>query len=117
MTVGINVGFMRPVLGTDEANILVHELGQERAAEHAAGAASAAAKIAAGNEQQHPPFQPVDLVREELAAVRRATERIAATIGLDDAVPVLRELHARARFELERQDAQEDQADEAGGGE
>lgn len=63
MTIGINVGFMRPVLGMDEANILVHELGQKQAAEHATGAGSAAAKIAAGNEQQHPPFQPVDLAR------------------------------------------------------
>lgn len=114
MSVGINVGFMRPVLRTDEANILVHELGEEQG-EREAPSASAATKIASGNEQQHPPFQPVDLVREELAAVRRATERIAAAIGLDDSVPGLRELHARARFELERQEEHGDQGDQAGG--
>jgi hypothetical protein len=104
LSVGINVGFMRPVLRTDEANILTHELGQEDTVGHANAAASAAAKIAAANEQQEPPFQPVDLEREELLAVRRATERIGAALGLDDAVPGLRELHARSRAELERLD-------------
>jgi hypothetical protein len=99
--VGINVGFMRTVLDDGEGNILVNELGQEAAPEHRAGAGAAAFKIAEGNAQVHPPFQPVDLEPGELAAVRKATERIERVFGLDHMPRGLQELHVRARGVLE----------------
>jgi hypothetical protein len=101
MAVGITVGFLRPVLRDDEANIRVHELRQEPAPQHAAAAATAAEKIAAENAQP-PPGNPVALTRDELAAARAATERLDAAGDLYDAVPNLRELHTRARTELGR---------------
>ena len=101
MAVGINVGHMRPVLRDVEARILVHELREDRPGRSQASARSAAAKIEAENAQP-PPGTPVELTADEMAAVRRqALDEIGRELGLDP-TPNLRELRARLRVELER---------------
>jgi uncharacterized protein YbjT (DUF2867 family) len=100
VAVGINVGHMRPVLGDVEARILVHELGEDRPGRSQASARSAAAKIEAENAQP-PPGTPVELTADEMAAVKQALDEIGRELGLDP-TPNLRELRARLRVELER---------------
>jgi hypothetical protein len=91
---------MRPVLGHAEARILVHELREDRPARSQASARSAAAKIEAENAQR-PPGTPVELTADEMAAVKQALDEIGRELGLDP-TPNLRELRARLRVELER---------------
>jgi uncharacterized protein YbjT (DUF2867 family) len=100
VAVGINVGHMRPVLGDVEARILVHELGEDRPGRSPVSARSAAAKIEAENAQR-PPGTPVELTADEMAAVKQALDEIGRELGLDP-TPNLRELRARLRVELER---------------
>ena len=100
MAVGINVGHMRPVLRDVEARILVHELREDRPGRSQASARSAAAKIEAENAQP-PTGTPVELAAEEMVAVRHALDEIGRELGLDP-TPNLRELRARLRVELER---------------
>lgn len=104
MAVGINVGHMRPVLGDVEARILVHELREDRPGRSQASARSAAAKIEAENAQP-PPGTPVELTADEMAAVKQALDEIGRELGLDP-TPNLRELRARLRVELERDERQ-----------
>ena len=100
MAVGINVGHMRPVLPNVEARILVHELRENRPGRSQASARSAAAKIEAENAQP-PPGRPVELTADQMAAVKQALDEIGRELGLDP-TPNLRELRARLRVELER---------------
>jgi ubiquinone biosynthesis protein UbiJ len=100
VAVGINVGHMRPVLGDVEARIVVHELREDRPGRSQASARSAAAKIEAENAQP-PPGTPVELTADEMAAVKQALDEIGRELGLDP-TPNLRELRARLRVELER---------------
>jgi ubiquinone biosynthesis protein UbiJ len=100
VAVGINVGHMRPVLGDVEARILVQELREDRPGRSQASARSAAAKIEAENAQP-PPGTPVELTADEMAAVKQALDEIGRELGLDP-TPNLRELRARLRVELER---------------
>jgi len=104
VAVGINVGHMRPVLGDVEARILVHELREDRPGRSQASARSAAAKIEAENAQP-PPGTPVELTADEMAAVKQALDEIGRELGLDP-TPNLRELRARLRVELERDERQ-----------
>ncbi len=100
MAVGINVGHMRPLLPDVEVRILVHELREDRPGRSQASARSAAAKIEAENAQP-PPGTPVELAADEMAAVKQALDEIGRELGLDP-TPNLRELRARLRVELER---------------
>jgi hypothetical protein len=100
VAVGINVGHMRPVLRDVEARILVHELREDRPGRSQASARSAAAKIEAENPQP-PPGTPVELTADEKAAVKQALDGVGRELGLDP-TPNLRELRARLRVELER---------------
>jgi hypothetical protein len=91
---------MRPVLRNVEARILVHELREDRPGRSQASARSAAAKIKTENVQP-PPGTPVELTADEMAAVKQALDEIGRELGLDP-TPNLRELRARLRVELER---------------
>jgi hypothetical protein len=80
--------------------MLVHELREDRPGRSQASARSAAAKIEAENAQP-PPGTPVELTADEMAAVKKALDEIGRELGLDP-TPNLRELRARLRVELER---------------
>jgi hypothetical protein len=100
VAVGISVGHMRPALRDVEARMLVQELREDRPGRSQASARSAAAKIEAENAQP-PPGTPVELTADEMAAVKQALDEIGRELGLDP-TPNLRELRARLRVELER---------------
>jgi hypothetical protein len=80
--------------------MLVHELREDRPGRSQASARSAAAKIEAENAQP-PPGTPIELTADEMAAVKQALDEIGRELGLDP-TPNLRELRARLRVELER---------------
>jgi hypothetical protein len=84
--------------------MLVHELREDRPGRSRASARSAAAKIEAENAQP-PPGTPVELTADEMAAVKQALDEIGRELGLDPS-PNLRELRARLRVELERDERQ-----------
>jgi hypothetical protein len=84
--------------------MLVQELREDRPGRSQASARSAAAKIEAENAQP-PPGTPVELTADEMAAVKQALDEIGRELGLDP-TPNLRELRARLRVELERDERQ-----------